>query len=69
MKNITKGELWELVETVRDKFNNIGVMDGVIDHDLTEYSSQAFAEVMDGETVMTGSLLPDPVFVSKILTR
>ena len=41
MKRITEGELWELVY--------IGVMDGVMDHDSTEYSSRTLAEVVDGE--------------------
>ena len=31
IKSITKGELWELVETGRENVKNIGVMDGVMD--------------------------------------
>ena len=33
--------LWELLETGREDFNNNGILDGVMDCDLTEYSSHA----------------------------
>ena len=49
MKRITEGELWELVETGRDNVNISRVTDKVMERDKTEYSSQALAEVVDGE--------------------
>ena len=36
---ITEGELWELVETVRENAKNNSFMDGVMDFELNEYSS------------------------------
>ena len=48
-KTITNRELWELMETGRDNVNNNRVMDEVIIHNKTEYSSHALAEFVDGK--------------------
>ena len=48
-KRITEGELWDLVEALRDNVNNIGVLDGVMDFDLTEYSSPAIYDAVNKE--------------------
>ena len=48
MKRIMEGELWEIMETGRNNFNDNGVVDGVMYYDSTEYSSHALAEVVDG---------------------
>ena len=50
MKWITEGELWELVDTGRENVKKNGVMDDIITHDKTEYSSHAIAEVVSGKT-------------------
>ena len=47
IKRITEEELWELVDTVRENFNNTRVMDDVITHERTKYSIHALTEVMD----------------------
>ena len=47
MNRITKGGLWELVDTGRENVNKTGVTDDVITHDKTEYFSHALAEVLD----------------------
>ena len=39
-KRITEGEIWKIVETGRENVNNNGVVYGVTDQELTEYSSQ-----------------------------
>ena len=49
MRRITEGELWELVDTGRENVKKTGVTDDVNTRDKTEYSSRAFAEVVDGE--------------------
>ena len=49
MKRITDGELWELVDTVRENVKNTRVTDDVITRYTTEYSSHALAKVVDGE--------------------
>ena len=49
MKSITKGEIWELVETLRENVKNNGVLDGVIDIDSTEEYSHALADAMNKE--------------------
>ena len=47
MKRITEVELWELVDTGRENFKKTGVVDDVIPHDKTEYSSHEISEVVD----------------------
>ena len=47
MRRITEGELWELVDTGRENFKKTGVMDDVINHDNTEYSSRTLSEVLN----------------------
>ena len=47
MKSITERELWEIVDTGRGYVNTKGVMDDVITHEKTEYSSHSIAEVVD----------------------
>ena len=49
MINITEGELWELVDTVRENVKKTGITDDVIIRDNTEYYSHASTEVGDGE--------------------
>ena len=49
MKIITEGEIWEVVDTGKENVKNTRVMDDVITHDNTEYSSHALAEVVDGK--------------------
>ena len=49
MKRTTEGELWEIVDTGRENVKKTRVMDDVITHDKTEYSSHSLAEVADGE--------------------
>ena len=49
MINITEGELWELVDTVRENVKKTGITDDVIIRDNTEYYSHASTEVVDGE--------------------
>ena len=46
-KRIIEGELWELVETGRENVKNNGVLDGVMDCDLIEYSSHKLANDMN----------------------
>ena len=48
-RRITKGELWEIVETRRRNIKSIRVSDKIIERDKTEYSSHALADVMYGE--------------------
>ena len=48
-KRITEGELWDLVEVLRENLNNNGVLDGVMDCDLTEYSSPAIYDAVNKE--------------------
>ena len=48
MKIITRGKLWEIVETGRENFKNTRVTDEIVKRDKTEYSSQILAEVVDG---------------------
>ena len=47
MRRITEGELWELVDTGRENFKKTGVMDDVITHNNTEYSSRTLSEVLN----------------------
>ena len=49
MKNITEGELWELVDNGIENVKNTRVTDDVINRDKTKYSSHALAEVVDGD--------------------
>ena len=49
MKNITEGELWELVDNGIENVKNTRVTDDVINSDKAEYSSHALAEFMNGE--------------------
>ena len=42
-----------------------GVLDGVMDIDLTEYYSNTLADAVNEEKVMTGSWLKDPGIESK----
>ena len=49
MKIVTEGELWELMDTGRENFNNTRVTDDVISHENTEYSSHTLVEVVDGK--------------------
>ena len=51
MKRILEGGIWELMEPVRDNFNNNRVQDGVTDCDLTEYFSQTLADDVDKENI------------------
>ena len=46
-KRTTEGELWELLETGMKNDNNNGVLDGVMDCDLTEYSSHALVNPVE----------------------
>ena len=39
--------LWELLETGRENINNNGVLDGVMNLDLTEYSTHALTDAMN----------------------
>ena len=49
MRNITEGEIWELVDTGRYNFKKTGFTNDVITRDKTEYSSHALTEVVDGK--------------------
>ena len=46
-----EGELWEIVETGREDFNNNWVMDGVTNCDSDEYSIHALANTVNQENV------------------
>ena len=47
MKIVTEGELWELMDTGRENFNNTRVTDDVISRKNTVYCSHTLTEVVD----------------------
>ena len=49
VKRITEVELWELMETGMENVKNNGVLDGVMDSALTEYSSHALTDYVNKE--------------------
>ena len=48
MRRITEGELWELVDTIRENVKKAGVTDDIIIRDNNEYSSHTLDEVVNG---------------------
>ena len=47
IKIITKGELWDLMDTGRENVKNTRVADDVITRDKTEHSIHALADIVD----------------------